>query len=543
MTKYGIGQPVTRFEDPRLLRGQGRFIRRREPAGPGLCGDSALAACACPDRAIDTAAALAAPGVLAVFTEADLAADGLGTMRVSLQRKRPDGSPLFVRPHPGLARGRVRYVGDPVAMIVAETFAQASDAAELIDVDYEPLPSVTDTARRRSPARRRSGTNARTTSRTVRGSATRAATDAAFAGAAHVVRRRYVISPRLRAVHGAARRDRRLRSGRGTLHALRRCASIRIACATRSAHNIFKVPESKVRVVAGDVGGGFGTKGWQYVEHRLVLWAARKLRRPVKWTCERSEAIQADEHARDNVTEAELALDAEGRFIGLRVRTDRNVRRLSLVRTQSAADLRQCAHAGRRLCDPGGLCRMSPVAFVEQQPDRALSRRRPARGDLCHRAADRRRGARTGHRSGRAAAQEPDPGERDAVQERRSASITIAASSRGHGHGAGSWPTYDGFAAPRAKRRQSAANCAASARQRDRARRLARPRIRRDPLQSRRHGHVADGHQEPGPGPRDDVQADPARAARPRARARSSTSTAIPTASPSASAPWARARP
>jgi aerobic carbon-monoxide dehydrogenase large subunit len=87
------------------------------------------------------------------------------------------------------------------------------------------------------------------------------------------------------------------------------------------AANIFKVPESKVRVIAGDVGGGFGTKGWQYVEHRLTLWAARKLRRPVKWTCDRSEAIQADEHARDNVTEAELALDADGRFIALRLHT------------------------------------------------------------------------------------------------------------------------------------------------------------------------------------------------------------------------------
>ena len=152
----------------------------------------------------------------------------------------------------------------------------------------------------------------------------RAATDTALAAAPRIVRRRYVIT-RVHAQYMEARGAVGAwdpHEERYTLHAdVQYPHRVRNALAT----NIFKVPEHQIRVVAGDVGGGFGTKGWQYPEHRLVLWAARKLGRPVKWTCDRREAIPADEHARDNVTEAELALDADGRFLGLRVRTRANV--------------------------------------------------------------------------------------------------------------------------------------------------------------------------------------------------------------------------
>ena len=320
MSKYGIGQPVSRFEDPRLLRGSGRYqddlnlpcqayaVFLRSPHAHARV------------RAVDTAAAVAMPGVLAVYTGEDVAADGLGTMTMRLQRKRPDGSPMFARPHPGLARGRVRYVGDPVAMIVAESMAQAKDAAECVAVDYEPLPSVTDTAAAAKAGAPAVWDECPDNVSNLFEAGDRTAADAAFARAQHIVKRRYVISrvfahylePRGAIGTYDPGED------RYTLHAdCQYPHRVRNALAA----NIFKVPESKVRVVAGDVGGGFGTKGWQYVEHRLVLWAARKLRRPVKWTCERSEAIQADEHARDNITEAELALDAEARFIGLRLRT------------------------------------------------------------------------------------------------------------------------------------------------------------------------------------------------------------------------------
>ena len=131
MTKYGIGQPVSRFEDPRLLRGRGRYQDDLTLPGQAYAVFLRSPHAHARIRAVDTAAAVAMPGVLAVFSGADVAADGLGTMAMRLQRKRPDGLPMFARPHPGLARDRVRYVGDPVAMVVAESVAQAKDAAEL----------------------------------------------------------------------------------------------------------------------------------------------------------------------------------------------------------------------------------------------------------------------------------------------------------------------------------------------------------------------------------------------------------------------------
>ena len=146
MGRFGIGQPVRRFEDPRLLRGEGRFVHDVSLPGQAYAVVLRSPHAHARIRSIDTARATRAAGVLAVYTGADLVRDGLGTTRMTLHRKRPDGSPMFAPPHPGLAQERVRYVGDPVAFVVAETLAQAEDAAELVDVDYEPLPSVTSTA-------------------------------------------------------------------------------------------------------------------------------------------------------------------------------------------------------------------------------------------------------------------------------------------------------------------------------------------------------------------------------------------------------------
>src|SRR5262245_44159697 len=144
--KFGIGQSVARFEDPRLVRGEGRYL-----GDMTLPGQTWMVVVRSPHahariRGIDTSAARQAAGVIAVFTGADLAKDKLGTMQMTLPRKRPDGSPMFARPHRGLTEDRVRYVGDPVALVIAQTLAQAEDAADLVDVDYEPLPSVTTTA-------------------------------------------------------------------------------------------------------------------------------------------------------------------------------------------------------------------------------------------------------------------------------------------------------------------------------------------------------------------------------------------------------------
>src|SRR5499426_3100538 len=322
MGQFGIGQPVKRFEDQRLLRGEGRFHN-----DVNLRGQTHAVIVRSPHahariRSIDTAAALASPGVVAVFTGADLAQDKLGTMQMTLKRKRPDGSPMFAPPHRGLTADRVRYVGDPVALVIAETLAQAEDAAERLRVDYEPLPSVTSTAEAiGGPAVWEDCPDNISNLFEV---GDKAGTDAAFAKAAHVVRRRYVITR----VHAQYMEPRGAlgvydsSEDRYTLY-----ADVQYPHRVRNAlaSNILKVPEHQIRVIAGDVGGAFGTKGWQYPEHKLVLWAARKLGRPVKWTCERREAILADEHARDNVSDAELALDADGRFLAMRVQTLANV--------------------------------------------------------------------------------------------------------------------------------------------------------------------------------------------------------------------------
>jgi carbon-monoxide dehydrogenase large subunit len=324
MGEFGIGQAVTRFEDPRLMRGEGNYIN--DVNLPNQAYAYLLRSPHAHARivSIDTKAAAAAPGVVAVFTGADLARDKLGTMAMTLKRKRPDGSPMFARPHEGLSRDRVRYVGDPVALIVAETAAGARDAADLVSVEYEPLPAVTSTAEAAVAGSAPVWDECPDNISNIFESGDRAATDAALAKAPHVIRRRYVIT-RVHAQYMEARGALGQwdpGDDRYTLY-----ADVQYPHRVRNAlaSNIFKVPENTIRVIAGDVGGGFGTKGWQYAEHRLVLWAAKKLRRPVKWTCPRSEAILADEHARDNVTEAELALDADGRFLGLRVRTLANV--------------------------------------------------------------------------------------------------------------------------------------------------------------------------------------------------------------------------
>ena len=324
MSKYGIGQPVLRFEDPRLLRGQGRFVNDVNLPGQAYAVFVRSPHAHAKIRSIDTKAASVAPGVAAVLTGHDVVADGLGMPKANMPRKRPDGKPMFAPQRPALVVDRVRYVGDPVAMVIADTLAQAKDAAELVEIDYEPIPSVTlteDTVKPGAPAVWDDCPD-NISNFIERGN--KAATEEAIKGAAKVIKRRYVITR----VHA------QYMEPRGTLGVydqgedrMTLYADVQYPHRVRNmlAQNVFKVPESKMRVITGDVGGGFGTKGWQYVEHRLTLWAARKLQRPVKWCCERSEAVMADEHGRDNVGEIELALDADNRFVALRLNMLANI--------------------------------------------------------------------------------------------------------------------------------------------------------------------------------------------------------------------------
>ena len=538
MGEFGIGQPVRRFEDKRLLSGNGRFQNDNSLLGQAYAYVLRSPHAHARIRALDLTAAKAAPGVALIMTGDDLVEAKLGIMGVPFQRKRPDGSPMFARAHLGLAQDTVRYVGEPVAFVVAETLAQAKDAAELIDIDYEALPSVTDTAEA-AEGKIAVWDECPDNISNLFEAGNKAATEAAFAKAAHIVKRRYVISR----VYAHFMEPRGAigvwdpGEERFTLYAdVQYPHRVRQALATR----IFKIPESKIRVIAGDVGGGFGTKGWQYPEHRLVLLAAKKLRRPVKWTCERSEAIQADEHARDNVSDAELALDEDGKFLGLRVKTLANVGAYISSERNLLATFGNVGTLAGVYRHPGGPCR-GAGGDGQHQRHRALSRRRPARGDLCHRAADRRCGARTGLRPHRIAHQEPDPRLGDAVQDRAGPQLRLRRFPRQPAEGAGASRLGRLSGAPR--RSQGARQAARHRhRQPDREGGGTRPGIRRDPLSPERQRDPVDGQQEPGPGPRDHLQAGAQRKARARSQRSCNTSTATPTASPSASAPTAHAR-
>jgi aerobic carbon-monoxide dehydrogenase large subunit len=323
-TKFGVGQPLRRFEDQRLLTGRGRFqddvAVPRQAYAVFVRSPHAHAKI----RAVDTSAAATAPGVLAVYTGIDYRDDGLAMPKAAMPRKKADGSPAFAPPRPAIAIDRVRYVGDTVAMVVAESLDEAKDAAELVEVDYEPLPAVTSVAAAAMPeAPQLWDDNPDNISHSYeRGD--RRATEAAFASAARIVKRRYVVSR----VHA------QYIEPRGSLGAYEAAedrftlyADVNYPHRVRNmlAQMVFRVPESKVRVIVRDVGGGFGAKGWQYVDHRLVLWAARKLGRPVKWRCERSETLLADEHGRDNVGTIELAFDRDCRILALRLHMLANI--------------------------------------------------------------------------------------------------------------------------------------------------------------------------------------------------------------------------
>ncbi len=321
MGEFAIGQSVSRFEDPRLLRGGGRYVS--DIVLPGMAFGHVLRSphAHARIRSIDTSRAKAAPGVLAVLTGADWQASGWGDLPVPDGLKRRDGS-SFRPPYPALVTDRVRWAGDYVAFVVAETLVQAQDAAELIMVDYEALPAVVSTAQATEGAPR-VWDECPDNIGFVQLFGDKTATDAAFARADHVVKHRFVIN-RVTAASMEPRGsigDYNAADGRYTIYTtLQRAHSFRAELAP-----ILKVPESKIRVVAGDIGGSFGMKSAVYNEVALVLLASKLLSRPVKWISTRSESFLSDAQARDNVTHAELALDRDGIFLGLRVHTTASI--------------------------------------------------------------------------------------------------------------------------------------------------------------------------------------------------------------------------
>lgn len=324
MAFEGIGASVRRKEDARFLNGRGNYtddinrpgqlhayVKRSDRPHAKING-------------IDTAAASKAPGVVAVFTGADIAAEAIGGLPCGWQIHNKDGSPMAEPPHPVIAVGKVRHVGDPIAVVIAETKQQAKDAAELVAIDYTDLPAAASLAAALAPG-------AATVHDDVPGNicydwhiGDKAIVDGVFANAHKVVRldltnNRLIpnaMEPR------AAVGDYDVNSGEYTLYTTSQNPHvIRLLMGAFVLH----IPENKLRVVAPDVGGGFGSKIFHYAEEAIVTWASAKVRRPVKWTAERTESFMSDAHGRDHVSTAEMAIDAQGTFLGLRVSTQANM--------------------------------------------------------------------------------------------------------------------------------------------------------------------------------------------------------------------------
>ena len=321
-TKFGLAQPVRRVEDPRLLKGNGRYTD--DISLPGMLYGAVLRSphAAATLGAIDTAAALAVAGVVAVYTGADLEADGIGGLPCAIPLKNRDGSPRFDPPHPVLAREAVRHVGDPVAFVVAETPKAARDGAEAIGVEYDILPSVTDLALATDQGQPAVWAGARHNTCFDWETGDKERVEELFLGAAHVTRltvvnNRVVVNSMEARAALADYSD-----GRWTLHTNTQGGWVIKSLLGKA---VFQVPEEQFRVVTPDVGGGFGMKLFLYAEHVLTCYAARKLGRPVKWASERSEAFLSDTQGRDNITAGEIALDKEGRFLALRTRNVANM--------------------------------------------------------------------------------------------------------------------------------------------------------------------------------------------------------------------------
>ena len=328
MAKYGVGQPVRRTEDPRLLTGRGKFnddvSRDGDAVGYVLRSPHAHADI----RSIDTSRATGMPGVLVVLTGQDLADDGIGAFPgpppffASLTK--PDGSPLIYPPQYALTSDRARYVGDPIAFVVAETLEQAKDASEAIEIDYAPLPAVVGTAEAMNDGQVQLFDDVPKNFLFQAQIGDSDATSKAFDEAAHVASVRLVNqrivqnSMEVRGAIGSYDTE----NGRYTIYTSNQN---RHMLRDWIANAFLKCDPSLVRVLVDDVGGGFGMKTHPYPEQVLVLVAAKRLGRTVRWISERTEAFLSDLHGRDHISDSEIALDKEGKFLAVRVKTVANI--------------------------------------------------------------------------------------------------------------------------------------------------------------------------------------------------------------------------
>ena len=318
MTQFGIGQPVRRVEDRRFITGRGRYLddidRPHQTHAVFLRSPHAHALI----RAIDVTDAAASAGVVAVLTGADLATDGVGTVPCVSGLTNRDGSPAVLPPRPAMVADRVRHVGDTVAMVIADSIAAARDAADLIAVDYEPLPAAIDTVGALTPGQPQVWDEAQGNLCFDWEIGDGAAVANAASAARHkvtltLVNNRVVVTsmePRGAIGEYDSGEDAyTLWSSTQGSHFVRNLL----------AEHVFHIPENRIRVVTPDVGGGFGMKLFLYPEHVLVLWAAKRVGRAVKWVPDRADSFMTDTQGRDNVTKLDLALDENLKFLGLSV--------------------------------------------------------------------------------------------------------------------------------------------------------------------------------------------------------------------------------
>jgi carbon-monoxide dehydrogenase large subunit len=319
-----IGARVPRKEDYRFLTGAGQYTDDvtlpRQTYAAFVRSPHAHAKI----KSVNAAKAKVAPGVLAVYTGEDVAAAKLGGLPCGWLITDVNGQPMKEPPYPVLAQGKVRHVGERVAVVVAETQEQARDAAELVQVDYEVLPAVADGRLARAKGAPQLHDIAPDNTCYVWALGDKAAVDAAFAKAAHVTKLDFVNNRLIpNAIEPRAANGSYSRADDGyTLYVASQNPHVERLLMTAF---VMGLPEHKVRVVAGDVGGGFGSKIYLYGEDVVVTWASKQLGRPVKWTADRSESYTSDAHGRDHHTVAELALDKDGKFLAMRVKTTANV--------------------------------------------------------------------------------------------------------------------------------------------------------------------------------------------------------------------------
>ena len=317
LQKYGVGQPVRRKEDDTLVRGKGKYTDDFSLPGQAYAWIVRSSHAHGLIKGIDIEAAKAMPGVLGVWTGADLASANYKPFTCGLPLKNRDGTPLLQTNRAALPTDKVRFVGDPVAFVVAETVAQARDAAEAVMLDIEPLPAVTNAAEAAKPGAPQLYDHIPNNVALDYHYGDTEKIDAAFAGAAHVTRldivntRVAVVSmePRVALAHYDGKTE------RYTLQVPTQGVSGNRAIIAR----ILNVPPEKVRILTANVGGSFGMKNLNYPEYTCIAHAAKALDRPVKWTDERSTSFLSDSQGRAQLIHAELALDAEGKFLAVRL--------------------------------------------------------------------------------------------------------------------------------------------------------------------------------------------------------------------------------